>query len=192
MNFGLDYDGTASEDINLWIMFIMLAKVNGHKVYLVTMRYESEINDPNFPNKAIPDHLLSKVDGVICTNRQAKRKAVEALGIRINVWIDDHPRAVEENATQIWGWCTPEGVIVKNLEEAEEQRSKGQIPQCNKEDSTKVVVPANQITGTVMTVNAFKAMLPEEQPLEDLSTEDKQQIEKLNSFIKSVGLEGLV
>jgi hypothetical protein len=118
LTIGLDYDGTVSEDINLWLMFVRLARASGHKVYVVTMRYESEVNDPNFPNRAIPDHFLKEVDGIICTGRQAKRKVTESLGIRINIWIDDNPLAVEKHANEVWGWCTPEGVVVKDLEEA--------------------------------------------------------------------------
>jgi hypothetical protein len=127
LTIGLDWDGTCTEDIELFLMFVKLARARGHKVYIVTMRYESEVNDPNYPNRIIPDYFIKEVDGLICTGREAKRKIMAERGIKVNIWIDDNPSAVEKHAREIWGWCTPEGVIVMSVEEANELRNQGLI-----------------------------------------------------------------
>lgn len=190
MNIGLDYDGTCTEDIELFLAFIKLARARGHQVYLVTMRYPSEVNDPNFPNKAVDKNILNAVSGLICTGREAKRKVTDKLGIKINVWIDDNPLAVEKHAREIWGWCTPEGVIVKNAEEAEEQRSKGLISEKQQSDALRTTLNANEITGTTMLVNAFKSMLPEEKAQETTltaKTKAEEIAEAGRAFMKSIG-----
>jgi hypothetical protein len=115
MNLALDYDGTASEDIFLFLSFAELARARGHKVYIVTMRYESEcvqVEGKKPPADPIHPALLKAVDGLICTNRQAKKPCCEAFGINIDVWIDDNPRAINESGAQIWGWTTPEGFVI--------------------------------------------------------------------------------
>lgn len=110
MNIGLDWDGTCSVDIELFLMFVKLARARQHKVYIVTMRYPSEVSNP--PHKAIPPEFIKETDGIIFTCREAKRKVVDEMGIVINVWIDDNPTAVEKHAREIWVECTPEGVII--------------------------------------------------------------------------------
>ena len=118
--YALDWDGCAEENIPLWLMFVRMARATGNKVYIVTMRYPSEVAGTKDGKKAIPHTFIEEVDGVICSARQAKRTATEWAGIKIDVWIDDHPMAVDKSAEEIWGWCTPEGVIVKSVAEAEE------------------------------------------------------------------------
>ena len=120
MNIGLDWDGTCTEDTELYFMFVNLARSRGHKVWIVTMRYPSEVNNPKNPEKSIPQYFIDAVDGIVFTSREAKRPAVEKVGIEIDVWIDDNPIAVEKSATEIWGWHTPEGVVVSSFTEAEQ------------------------------------------------------------------------
>ncbi len=120
MNIGLDWDGTCTEDAELYFMFVNLARSRGHKVWIVTMRYPSEISNPKNPEKSIPQYFIDAVDGIIFTSREAKRPAVEKAGIKIDVWIDDNPIAVEKSAAEIWGWHTPEGVVVSSFVEAEQ------------------------------------------------------------------------
>lgn len=105
MNFGLDYDGTVTGDPVTFEKIVNLLKQAGHKVYLVTMRYESELG-------SIHPGIAIAVDGIIPTSRQAKRKVVEDLGLKIHIWIDDNPEAVYMHAGQIWGQASPEGTIV--------------------------------------------------------------------------------
>lgn len=42
MNIALDYDGTYTADPDMWLRFVEEAQAAGHKVFIVTMRYESE------------------------------------------------------------------------------------------------------------------------------------------------------
>ncbi len=108
MNIGLDYDGTCTEDPQAWKEFVRTMKARGHTVYIVTMRYPSEVvNDPNILE------FQEIVDKIIPTSRQAKQPFCENIaGITVDVWIDDTPRAVNESATQIWGRSSKEGEVI--------------------------------------------------------------------------------
>lgn len=74
MRIALDYDGTYTEDSELWDQFIKLAEARGHQVTCVTMRH---LHEP------VPSSMPCDV---IYTSRKAKAKAVE-----MDVWIDDSP-----------------------------------------------------------------------------------------------------
>lgn len=119
MKLGLDYDGTVTSDPEFFLTMAQFARMRGHQVYLVTMRYESEcvqVEGKPAPADPIPQELLDAVDGLYCTghgnDRLAKKAYMLSQGIQIDVWIDDNPRAINESATQIWGWCTPEGHVI--------------------------------------------------------------------------------
>ena len=90
MNIALDYDGTYTEDKELWDLFIEKSLDNGHKVFLVTMRYPEEINSDI-------KELSKKID-VIFTSRKAKQVAVGLLNLEIDVWIDDNPHWILEDS----------------------------------------------------------------------------------------------
>jgi hypothetical protein len=94
MNIGLDYDDTYTRNPVMWNRVIWMMRMFGNKVYIVTWRSESE-------SVEIYDKLGDKVDGVYPTNRQAKEKFMYAQGIRIDVWIDDNPRAIIQDMGQI-------------------------------------------------------------------------------------------
>jgi hypothetical protein len=82
MNLGLDYDGTVTEEPIGFLNFTETMRKLGHKVYIVTMRYESECVE-------IVKHWGKFVDGIHATGRQAKSDFMKNLGIDIHVWIDD-------------------------------------------------------------------------------------------------------
>lgn len=105
MNIGLDYDGVCTADPWTFYNIARLLKAAGHSVYIVTMRYIEECQN-------IPKELLDVVDGLVCTNRMAKEPHMKSLGIRINVWIDDTPKAVHMDAKQIWGTVSPKGTVI--------------------------------------------------------------------------------
>ena len=105
MNFGLDYDGTITSDPELWKTWAFKAKARGHKVYVVTMRYPSELVAPT----PIDTVWFAIADKVIATSRLAKRPFMRNEGIDIHVWIDDHPEAVVLDAKDIWPDPAPEG-----------------------------------------------------------------------------------
>lgn len=102
MNIALDYDGTFTSDPDLWLPFVQRALQRGHKVTVVTMRFESEGID-------IDQRLFKLGVDVIYTDRKAKRPVVQALGCEMHIWIDDHPEAVILDASRIWGPVAPEG-----------------------------------------------------------------------------------
>ena len=106
MIFGLDFDGTVTGDLTLFTLFVMNAKKRGHKVYLVTMRYESERYIGGHP---IPDSFAELTDGVFFTGRKAKGPFMQAKGIDVDVWLDDNPQAVYMGADEIWPDPSPEG-----------------------------------------------------------------------------------
>lgn len=103
MIVALDYDGTYTADPSLWDAFIRAARARMHEVHLVTMRHESE-----------PVRLGEQVDRVHYTDRKAKRPYMQALGLSVQIWIDDMPdfilgsaapRDLAENARSglLWG-----------------------------------------------------------------------------------------
>lgn len=103
--FGLDWDGTADRNPEMFKLLIATLRHFGHKVYIVTMRYASE-----FANVA--QEMGPWVDGIVTTGREAKDSTCKDRGIFIDVWIEDTPRAVGESAKQIWGWASEEGNVI--------------------------------------------------------------------------------
>jgi hypothetical protein len=92
MLIALDYDGTYTADIELWDRFIAHARANGHRVFVVTMRFPHE-------GEEISSRLLTKVDRIIYTSRGAKRRHLERLGHAVHVWIDNHPEHIIDDAS---------------------------------------------------------------------------------------------
>lgn len=92
MLIALDYDGTYTADPDLWLAFIADARARGHQVMVVTMRDEYECQQ-------VHRQLLGKVDRIIFTNRKAKRPHMEFLGHQVQIWIDDAPHWVNQDAS---------------------------------------------------------------------------------------------
>lgn len=78
MKIALDYDGTYTADPWLWETFCRTAIGAGHEVVCVTMRYPTEPIEVFIP--------------VIYTSRQAKVAFMEGRGEKVDIWIDDSPR----------------------------------------------------------------------------------------------------
>jgi len=110
MNIGLDYDGVITEDLQIWWHFCKMMKDRGHKVYIITMRYPTEVVEDTTHHS-----FDSVVERIIYTRRHAKKPYVLGMGITIDVWIDDNPRAINESASQIWGVVYPEGMTTHTL-----------------------------------------------------------------------------
>lgn len=106
MHIGLDYDGTYTEDPATWLQVVKTMLAAGHMVTVVTMRYPSECEG------LIDPDLLGLGVRVVPTSRMAKAPFMDQLGIKIHIWIDDHPEAVHKSAAEIWGVASPEGSIV--------------------------------------------------------------------------------
>jgi hypothetical protein len=88
VQIALDWDGTFTACPATWVAFVTVARRNGHKVHIVTMRS---------PEEAIKLGSLH-VDGIHYTSRKAKRAFMLARGINIDVWIDDVPEFIIGNA----------------------------------------------------------------------------------------------
>lgn len=78
MLIAIDYDGTYSEDEQLWYDFVKKAIGRGHEVICITMRRPAE-------------KLDDMPCDVIYTSRAAKRNYAESLGYYVDIWIDDAP-----------------------------------------------------------------------------------------------------
>jgi hypothetical protein len=91
MNISIDYDNTYTRDPILWNVFIANARGLGHMVYCVTMRSPAE-------GVQVFHDLTGKVDNIYFTNRQAKKDFMYEMGIAIDVWIDDMPLFVIQDA----------------------------------------------------------------------------------------------
>jgi len=85
MLIALDYDGTYTADRELWNRFIADANKSGHKVICFTMRYPDEAAY-NIPCE------------VVYTSRQAKKRFADENGYVVNIWIDDRPAWLFEDA----------------------------------------------------------------------------------------------
>lgn len=92
MVISLDFDDTYTRDPEAWNEFIDLMQRHGHTVYCVTMRHESE-------GKQVKEALGKRCDSVFFTNRVAKKSFMFERGINIDVWIDDSPFFVLNNAS---------------------------------------------------------------------------------------------
>ena len=90
MILALDYDGTYTKDPVMWQAIIPVFRAAGHEVFCCTMRTPKEVSsmDPN---------LLKHVQ-VITTSRAAKGPFMEALGIPVDIWIDDNPMFIVADA----------------------------------------------------------------------------------------------
>lgn len=91
----LDYDETYTEAPSLWQAFIRMAHNEGHQVICATMRYESETGD-------ICGWLHKNVK-VIPTGRKAKMAYLKGLGYEPDIWIDDSPHFLVQDAIPIIG-----------------------------------------------------------------------------------------
>ena len=81
MIIALDYDRTYTKDRDLFEKFANDAVSRGHKVFIVTKRYEHE----KIENTDIP---------IIYCNRKAKASVVNEKNIKIDIWIDDDPGSI--------------------------------------------------------------------------------------------------
>lgn len=96
MRIALDYDGTYTCDPALWDLFIQNAQQRGHEVVVVTMRSVAECTE-------LLEGMLRRNQlelKVFMTNRKAKAPFMDGLGLHVDVWIDDMPHFVIEDA-----WC---------------------------------------------------------------------------------------
>lgn len=90
MIIALDYDGTFTQDPELWLKLIPLFRAAGHEVFCCTMRTPAEVS-------GMDSKLLSVVQ-VIPTSRAGKAEFLKKMGIIVDVWIDDSPMFILADA----------------------------------------------------------------------------------------------
>jgi hypothetical protein len=86
----IDYDETYDMDFDLWEAFAMLAASRGHRVICTTARHE--------PPGTFDCRERVPSFEVYCTQNQQKRPFMEALGIKVDIWIDDSPESIASYA----------------------------------------------------------------------------------------------
>jgi len=93
MLIALDFDGTYTADPELWDMFIKQSRERGHEVIIATMRYADSLE-----SVGVECILKDKVDRIIYTNRKAKKSSVRVQYKDPDIWIDDNPDWLYEDA----------------------------------------------------------------------------------------------
>lgn len=100
MIIGIDFDDTWTVDPGLWGAFALCAQRRGHRILIVTQRsdiYELEL-------RAL---LTQPLEIVFCAGH-TKEDGCAKLGIKVDVWIDDYPAAVQHEARAYRGYqCEP-------------------------------------------------------------------------------------
>ncbi|CAJ0710699.1 hypothetical protein ACPCHQ_17045 [Ralstonia thomasii] len=84
MIVGLDYDGTCTKAPAIWDRFIADCTEAGHTVVCITMR--------------TPDEAVEMPCEVIYTARKAKIPHLNSLSRRVDIWIDDAPHWLFQDA----------------------------------------------------------------------------------------------
>lgn len=87
----IDFDETYTMDMPLWDDFIKASQKKGHSVICATMRYDNDAEAPCVRES------IGKLCKVVFTGRQAKKRFIEELGYRVNIWIDDTPEWLFQN-----------------------------------------------------------------------------------------------
>lgn len=91
MLIALDYDETYTKDPDFWLAFIKLCEAHGHQIVVATMR--------TFDEKAeMCSRLHEAVPWIVPTHRQAKKRFLASFGIHPDIWIDDTPLFILQDA----------------------------------------------------------------------------------------------
>ncbi len=92
MLIALDYDDTYTADPDMWDQFIENARMRGHSIVVATMRYSKIEGDD------VRAALAEKVDLIVFTERKAKKQFLRNNQIIPDIWIDDNPDWLYEDA----------------------------------------------------------------------------------------------
>ena len=90
MLISIDYDGTWTNDPALWHTFALHAIESGHEVIMITQRaagWREPLMDVFEEDLSLP---------IIFAAGAPKLVAALELGLDVDVWIDDNPRAMIE------------------------------------------------------------------------------------------------
>jgi hypothetical protein len=90
LNIAIDFDDTLTADPVLFRLFIDQARRLGHKVFLVTARRDTDENREEIES-FLEHHGIEILTWY--TGLQSKVEFMKSKGIKIDVWVDDNPRA---------------------------------------------------------------------------------------------------
>lgn len=90
MLIAIDFDDTLTADPELWRRFIEQAKAFGHRVICITARRETDDNVDEIEDWMV---MHGTVLPVYFTSLQSKVQFAEDRGLKVDIWIDDNPRA---------------------------------------------------------------------------------------------------
>ncbi len=91
MRIAIDFDETITRDAKLWKIFIVAAKSSNHDVVCVTARRDTHDN-----NETIDSWMHSHGIDIrtYYTGLSSKVDHMRAIGLPVDIWIDDDPRTV--------------------------------------------------------------------------------------------------
>lgn len=101
MNVAIDFDGTYNAAPYTFDDVITTFRLAGYNPIIVTYRHEEYDPDPLL-NHIAEDHKIP----IYYTDGKAKGPFMEALGIKVDIWIEDNPKAVYEDSA--WQHDSPE------------------------------------------------------------------------------------
>lgn len=92
MKIALDYDGTITEDVQLWVWFVQVCRTRGHDVRVVTFRAPEDLTGDMVDfQQATEDWDGFNRIPIIFTDRTPKREYCKSIDWEPDLWIDDHP-----------------------------------------------------------------------------------------------------
>ena len=91
LRIALDWDGTVTEDLMLWVYFVAAAQDNGHDVRIVTARFEGQYTEDMVRFNEELDTLGADQIPVIYTNHTPKWQHCVRISWEPDIIIDDSP-----------------------------------------------------------------------------------------------------
>lgn len=91
--FAIDFDGTLTEDPEVFRQLIIQLRENGHRVVIVSAREHSE-TELELIAEALESYqfALSSTPAIYLTSRQSKVDYLHSIGVKPDIWIDDDPK----------------------------------------------------------------------------------------------------